>query len=316
MNYSEKSKNQTHRSLFHQEKSLFSVVFLVLLLIISTVFGISALFHPWLLLIAKILNNFEIPYPFCSDYLISIICNGVNDYFDHEIIYSTNVYQKNINQKFIKCMMPHGLVPFSVCCLWNDPKFNYKNNNILVTSHHLYKFPFLSHFAKKTKSIPADYNKMFEKIKNGYSLILFPGGLREMFHTSHKDNIICIKKRKGIFKLALQTGISLLPIYTFGMSQLYERGDISITIPYLFDSESISWYYGRYYTPIPIKKKLLTIVGNPIIVPKKLNFEDKDIDDLRERYIIVIKKLYSEWAPKYYQKYNNSNLDIPKLIIM
>ena len=51
------------------------------------------------------------------------------------------------------------------------------------------------------------------------------------------------------------------------------------------------------------KKRGLTVIGSPIYVSKKNIITDKDINDLRNRYIIVIKNLYNKWSRYYNFRY-------------
>jgi len=60
-----------------------------------------------------------------------------------------------------------------------------------------------------------------------------------------------------------------------------------------------AWYFGQYYTPFPMREKLLTVVGNPIHIEKKEKITLVDIELLRNRYITEVKRLYKKWAPYY-----------------
>ena len=106
--------------------------------------------------------------------------------------------------------------------------------------------------------------------------------------------------------------ISLLPIYTFGITTLYERSEVTVTLPFFFknDKDNLAWYYGKYYTPFPMKKNLITVVGSPIYVTKKDVITKNDIDNLRNKYIIIVKNLYQKWALKYDSSWINRELII------
>lgn len=281
-----------------------SIFLIVFLFVISGITGLSGLIHPWMLFISEIIKSFSLPSFLTSDTILNWCCKGIHNFFNHKILYekSKNIYNFK-NTQYIKCLMPHGYIPFSLFCLNGDTKnteFNWKHN-ITVTAQQLYYFPFLSNYAKKCNGIPSLYNKMENALQNKNSLMVYTGGIRETFACSHKKEVIIIKKRKGIFKMAIKTGVSLLPVYTFGITTLYEKSGISVTLPFLFknDKDSVSWYSGKYYTPFPIRNKLLTVVGNPIPVKKKEIIKDEDIIILRNQYINEIKRLYKKWAPYY-----------------
>ena len=62
------------------------------------------------------------------------------------------------------------------------------------------------------------------------ALTLWPGGVQEMFYGLDQEQII-LSKRKGFAKIALQTGASLVPVYTFGANEVWTR---------LFDADSFA----------------------------------------------------------------------------
>jgi hypothetical protein len=293
-----------------------SVFLVIFLFIISGFIELSGLVHPRILFISEAIKSINLPSFLTSENILKWEFQGISKFFNHKIIYS----QKKQNYKFkekqyIKCLMPHGIVPFSIWCLWGDEKekdaFNCKDNTF-VTSNQLYEFPIISHYAKACNSIPANYKDMEDVLNKKKSLIVYPGGLREMFACSDKKEVVVINKRRGIFYMALKNGISLLPIYTFGITKLYERSGVTITLPFFFknDKDSLAWYYGKYYTPFPMRKNLITIVGNPIYVTKQNVITKNDIDNLRNKYIIIIKNIYYKWASKYDSSWRNRELII------
>jgi 2-acylglycerol O-acyltransferase 2 len=292
--------------------SIFLVVFLFIL---SGVTGLSGLIHPWVLVISEALKAVNLPWFLTSDKLLNWEFNGINQFFQHKIIYSQGKDNYDFKKKqYIKCLMPHGIMPYTILCLWGDKDgetFHWKNNTF-ITTHQLYQFPFISHYAKTCQGIPSSYGEMENILENKKSLVVYPGGLREMFACSHKKEIVVIKKRKGIFYMALKKGVSLLPVYTFGITSLYERSGVTVTLPFLFknDKDSLAWYFGQYYTPFPRREKLLTVVGSPIPVEKKEKITLVDIELLRNRYITEVKRLYKKWAPYYDVLWRNRRLII------
>lgn len=52
-------------------------------------------------------------------------------------------------------------------------------------------------------------------IKRGFSLALVPGGATEALFSSPRQDVLYLKKRKGFIKLAIETGCSLVPVFSF-----------------------------------------------------------------------------------------------------
>ena len=308
------NKNKTFWENYPNLYQHFSVFLIILLFILSGTTGVSSLLHPYLFIFVEFIKVIKLPSFLTSDKILKWEFRGICNFFEHKILYTQNKKSYNFqNKQYIKCLMPHGIMPFTIWCLWGDEKeqdvFN-RIDNKFVTAYQVYKFPFISHYSIACNTIPSNYLNMENALKENKSLIVYPGGLREMFSCSHKKEKIIINKRKGIFYLSIKNGVPLLPIYTFGITEIYERSSITITLPFFFknDNDSISWYYGKYNTPFPLKKKLITLVGSPIYVNKKDIIKQKDINDLRDKYIIIVKNMYNKWS--YHNGYNNKELII------
>jgi hypothetical protein len=309
-------KTNTFWRKYPNQHGYISVFIVILLFITAGISGLSSLFHPWVLIISEAIKSINLPYFLTSEKILKWEFKGLSTFFSHKIIYSQEKKNYNFKKKqYIKCLMPHGIVPFSIWCLWGEENeqdvFN-REDNTFVASHQLYEFPFISHYANACNAVSSNYNDMENSLIKKKSLIVYPGGLREMFACSHKKEVIVINKRRGLFYMALKNGISLLPIYTFGITKLYERSGVTVTLPFFFknDKDSLAWYYGKCYTPFPMKKKLITVVGSPIYVTKKDIITKNDIDKLRDKYIIVVKNLYRKWALKYDRSWRNRELII------
>lgn len=63
---------------------------------------------------------------------------------------------------------------------------------------------------------------IFEKDK-GNAVVLVVGGAQEAFYSRRGKYEVNLKKRKGFVKVALKTGTSLVPVITFGETDLYEQ---------------------------------------------------------------------------------------------
>ena len=99
---------------------------------------------------------------------------------------------------------------------------------------------------------------------------LAPGGIAEMFEGypksgTHPDEEYAII-RKGIFRLAVQHGVPIIPVYCFGSTKLLRR----LLLPSLIEKISLLLrvslviFYGKGFLPIPFRQKLLYVMGKPI----------------------------------------------------
>jgi len=144
-------------------------------------------------------------------------------------------------------------------------------------------------------------------LSNGTSVLIVPGGIEEIYYSKPGTCKVLIKKRKGFIKLALEHGANLVPVFTFGETELFTQipnppGSLmsraQLWVKKKFNSPLVFWW-GRGYGPFPRKLEIVTIIGSPIEVKKKENFQEKDVDELQQRYLDALTALYDEYADKY-----------------
>ncbi len=59
-------------------------------------------------------------------------------------------------------------------------------------------------------------------LNEGKSVILVPGGMKEMqYSVSTKDEIVIYKSHKGFVKMAITHGIDLVPMFSFGETKVF-----------------------------------------------------------------------------------------------
>jgi len=60
----------------------------------------------------------------------------------------------------------------------------------------------------------------------GYSLALVPGGATEALYCNEDKDVVYLKSRGGFIKLALETGASLVPVFSFNECNAYSVIDV------------------------------------------------------------------------------------------
>jgi len=149
--------------------------------------------------------------------------------------------------------------------------------------------PFINDIIEEFGVIYTSYDIMKETLENTSSISLVPGGMREMLYP---DSTL-IKKRRGIFKMALETGSSLVPIYSKNEDTFCEIVNLPSWIQDIFKPYHISipiptWKSIQKILSLlhkPFEEPIVSTMGKPIPVEKIENPSEKDINDLRSRYI-------------------------------
>ena len=116
------------------------------------------------------------------------------------------------------------------------------------------------------------------------------------------DHTVILKRRRGIFKMALETGTSLVPVLSKGEAELCKVVDLpewvhEILEPYdacvpLPTWKTVSRFLGILQNPL--KDPVLTSIGEPIQVEKIENPTEAQISDLRTRYIAALSVMYKK----------------------
>jgi 1-acyl-sn-glycerol-3-phosphate acyltransferase len=135
-------------------------------------------------------------------------------------------------------------------------------------------------------------------LEEGHSISLSPGGMREMLY----EDTTILARRRGIFKMALETGTPLVPVISMGEADLckgvelpgwfqaaLEPYDACIPVP---TWKTVCRFLG--ISQNPLKDPILTVLGEPIKVDKLENPTEAQISDLRNRYIKTLSAMYKK----------------------
>jgi len=156
------------------------------------------------------------------------------------------------------------------------------------------KTPFLRYMAL-LGVIDVSAASITRALSEGKCVGLVPDGIAGIFRTNESDEVVMLKSRKGLAKLALRTGTPIVPAYSIGNSRAYTA---------IFDpwgileklsrkaQMSIFLYYGRLFLPIPRRVCITMLIGHPIMVEKVENPTDAQVSALHERYLREIKILF------------------------
>lgn len=180
-----------------------------------------------------------------------------------------------------------------------------------IVSHSIYhSLPVIRDGMRTANSIPADFDTMKQTLEKGERVSVLVGGVREMLDTESKTIRLVLGKRKGVFRLALTTGTPLVPLLTYGESELFPvlnhpvlqdlnrflYSTFRIAIPVTSWTALSNWVnlYWHPLTPVP------TYVGDPIVVEKNPSPTESDLSALRETYIQRLQALFEETHPPGY----------------
>jgi hypothetical protein len=219
---------------------------------------------------------------------------------------------KPSNTKHIFVFHPHGTLSTTMTFHIGTHITEWSIRPIKVAVlHGLFWLPFANEIFHKMNAVPSHYSSMKAVLDNNESLGLCLGGVREILYTEPGSMKLSIKNKRGIFRLALETGTPLIPVLSYGENELFDLSDskwllyiqkylihygVCLPIPTL--KSCISWF-GIIWNPL--KNPIRTVVGEAIQVPDAHIPTDKEIIELRETYFTALKDLYQRTRPDGYK---------------
>mmetsp|Transcript_4766 Transcript_4766/g.7011 ORF Transcript_4766/g.7011 Transcript_4766/m.7011 type:complete len:357 (-) Transcript_4766:67-1137(-) len=231
--------------------------------------------------------------------IIKAWCN----YLAYEVISEVSE-KKDFNLKrdqAIFAVIPHGIVPvpLALATLPQEAHESFGEFRPVVASATRF-LPGLKTVMGWMGSIDASKSAIEKALSKGERIGLSPGGIAEMFENFPKPNrsrneeCVILKSRKGFVRMALKNNIPLVPIYCFGGSKTFRRLQLPSIVEKLsnFLRMSIVIFFGKYGLPIPLQKKLLYVLGEPIRMPKGASALDENSAQFRD----LVDKVHKEFC--------------------
>jgi 2-acylglycerol O-acyltransferase 2 len=160
----------------------------------------------------------------------------------------------------------------------------------------------------------------------GNAVVVVPGGAAEALDARPGTHSLTLKKRQGFFRIALEHGASLVPIYSFGENDLYEQAS-NDEGTFVRKVQNVFLKYAGFATPffsgaggagvaipmnpIPARVPIITVIGDPIKCPKIESPTQADIDKVRILYVKKLQEIFKQFADRYAPQ-RSSDLEILK----
>jgi 2-acylglycerol O-acyltransferase 2 len=244
------------------------------------------------------------PSPFKDSSLSSWFSFLVVKYFSFKGIYVDKIEP---HKPYILVAPPHGVFPIgNICTMISFPTifgFSFKG---LAASAAL-RLPIFKQILCSIGAIDASRDSAEKALLDNYTIGISTGGVAEIFETNSisGDEVIVLRNRKGIIKLAFKTGASLVPCYLFGNTHLYSLWTGTGAVHELLRNLSrkigaaLIIFWGRNLMPIPYRIPIVGVMAKPIPVIKNDNPTEKDIEDLHELLIDEMIKLFDKHKESY-----------------
>lgn len=219
--------------------------------------------------------------------------------------------------RLVVCAHPHGIFPFTAVCavvstLGDAGGLGDEMRNLPTAAASVIRLvPILKDILGMFGIVDASGKVLAKRLaKRNGSIVLYVGGMIEMFRSSPTAETVFLRERKGFIKMALRVGADVMPVYMFGNTtvlQCLTAGPLASLSRKI--GVSITLFWGRWGLPVPKPVKLVYARGRPIGMPHIPEPTEADVAHWHGVYCLRLLELFDTYK-KFNQDYAHRQLVI------
>ncbi|XP_076643263.1 2-acylglycerol O-acyltransferase 2-A [Halictus rubicundus] len=256
------------------------------------------------------------------------VCN----YFPIKLVKTVDL---DPTKNYLFCSFPHGILSTGIFGAFGSDNLGCKKLfpglefRVVVLDQH-FRIPFFRDYVAATGGVSSTAKSLNylssvkpEEPYTGRGTILIVGGASESLESQPRTYRILVKRRKGFVKIALKHGSPLVPVFSFGETDIYNQ---------LYGSEGSTLRRAQNYirkkiglAPIILmgrgffqysfgiiaqRKPITVVVGSPVEVPKIPEPTAEHIDKYHEMFITRLVELFENNKHKYVENADSVNLEL------
>ena len=169
----------------------------------------------------------------------------------------------------------------------------------MLTASAAFKVPVIREMWLWTSCIDASKHVARKALLYRKSLLLYPGGEKEQMLTVKGRHRLFLRSRKGFVKIALESGASLVPIYVFGETDLYDSWSFMLSFRQTLVAKlgvAIPLISGACGL-LPHRVPVAAVVGDEIKVKATPNGREptqEEVDALHSKYMTALTALFDK----------------------
>ncbi|KAL3081371.1 hypothetical protein niasHT_039848 [Heterodera trifolii] len=259
------------------------------------------------------------------------IWTDLANFFPIEVIKTAEIPP---DRNYIFSAHPHGILGTSSTILFSTNGLNFRRLFPGIKMHPVtlgmnFWIPFRREFILALRIISSDresINYVLSLPKEGNAVGMAPGGAAEALEAHPGSHRLILANRKGFIKLAIQNGASIVPVYHFGETDLYNQvnnSDGSLirkiqrslkaskwpTFPLAYGQNELAAVLSDEWCAklptwlrrglMPYRRRIVTIVGAPMDVEKVSTPSDELVNKVHAEYCARLRELFNAHKVKH-----------------
>nr|XP_040036422.1 2-acylglycerol O-acyltransferase 3b [Gasterosteus aculeatus aculeatus]XP_040036423.1 2-acylglycerol O-acyltransferase 3b [Gasterosteus aculeatus aculeatus]XP_040036424.1 2-acylglycerol O-acyltransferase 3b [Gasterosteus aculeatus aculeatus] len=229
------------------------------------------------------------------------------DFFPIKLVKTAEL---NPNKNYVLGCHPHGIMSTGAFACFSTESCGFTElfpglRASLAVLAGLFRVPLLREYLMCAGLFPVSKPSLahlLSKRGKGNAVVIVIGGAAESLASSPGVNAVVMRQRKGFVRVALEFGADLVPVYSFGETGLFQQvvfseGSLGRRLQDLFKRMmgfAPCLFLGERWAFLPYRTPVTTVVGSPILVPKRTTPTQEEVDHYHRLYMEGLSKLFHE----------------------
>lgn len=251
------------------------------------------------------------------------------DYFPIKLIKTVEL---DPNRNYMFAIFPHGVLSFGAFASFctnatGFPKLFPGMTSHLITLGGHFMVPFFRDLGLALGICSSSEESLLylldQKKHKGNCVAMIVGGAAEALDAHPKEYKIILKRRKGFIRVAIKSGAPLVPVFSFGETDLFRplnnpensllrrfqekvRQLTGISPMFPIGRGVFQYTYGV----VPMRTPVTTVVGAPMEVKRNLEPTTEEIDAVHAEFTERLQALFESEKKNYLKYHEDANLII------